>query len=620
MTNKKTRELEALEKLGFTSDEAARSRFAAHPSHAVIQKKFNEVYAPPEDATRTLVGALPQMPDEISINFDMSVSDGDLAMDDKDLELDDIGDLSLSGDDAPSSLPEDGGLELSLDGGAEGLGVEESAGPADAPIDIDDLDLSLDADDAPSSGDMTSTSLKLGDDVDLGEDVLAKLAEIEQIMVEDATKTMMMRPSSSELESGTDAGIELQDMDLSEPAAGVPEDTDEVPLEGLGLDAEDGADSLTLGAEALLDDSGAGDLALDASLDADLDLSLGDDDGAEGLDLSSDNSELSHPGIVEGANFEASPEESLFTRNDITMAGLTKSHVKKELPQAPAFSADEEDLSGAGDALNFDIGDGDVLTQSLDEDPEPLVAADPAPAAAPVPAKAAPVASAPARREFASSSDERSGYQDVSQNFNAELERLQATLNHLRGDRGELLKKIELLEEDKLVHQRVVLSMRAELDEKKIEIQLMKKRSAEENHDLKYQLELEQERRKMAEERAREYQTEIQALQQKVKLEVKKVSSRERDLEQKLELLKSDAETQIKHRDLKILELKRRIDALEFEMDTLNALEQKSVGDKTELEGKLDKAIKTLRTAIGILETDDPKLATLEKLKKNLDV
>lgn len=124
----------------------------------------------------------------------------------------------------------------------------------------------------------------------------------------------------------------------------------------------------------------------------------------------------------------------------------------------------------------------------------------------------------------------------------------------------------------------------------------------------------------MAEERAREYQTEIQALQQKVKLEVKKVSGRERDLEQKLELLKSDAETQIKHRDLKILELKRRIDALEFEMDTLNALEQKSVGDKTELEGKLDKAIKTLRTAIGILETDDPKLATLEKLKKNLDV
>jgi hypothetical protein len=59
---------------------------------------------------------------------------------------------------------------------------------------------------------------------------------------------------------------------------------------------------------------------------------------------------------------------------------------------------------------------------------------------------------------------------------------------------------------------------------------------------------------------------------------------------------------------------------MEFEMDTLNSLEQKSMGDKTELEGKLDKAIKTLRTAIGILEVDDPKLATLEKLKKNLDV
>ncbi len=59
---------------------------------------------------------------------------------------------------------------------------------------------------------------------------------------------------------------------------------------------------------------------------------------------------------------------------------------------------------------------------------------------------------------------------------------------------------------------------------------------------------------------------------------------------------------------------------MEFDLDAMNANEQKSAGDKQELEGKLDKAIKTLRMAIGILETDDPKLATLEKLKKNLDV
>jgi hypothetical protein len=162
--------------------------------------------------------------------------------------------------------------------------------------------------------------------------------------------------------------------------------------------------------------------------------------------------------------------------------------------------------------------------------------------------------------------------------------------------------------------------MRAELDEKKIEIQLMKRRLTEEGLDLKYHLELETERRKLAEERAKTYQAEALAMQQKVKLEVKKVSSRERELEQRLELLKSDAETQVRHRDQKILELKRRIDAMEFDMDAMNAIEQKTVGDKTELEGKLDKAIKTLRTAIGILESDDPKLATLEKLKKNLEV
>jgi hypothetical protein len=55
-------------------------------------------------------------------------------------------------------------------------------------------------------------------------------------------------------------------------------------------------------------------------------------------------------------------------------------------------------------------------------------------------------------------------------------------------------------------------------------------------------------------------------------------------------------------------------------VENVAGLEKKAVGDRHELEGKLDKAIKTLRTAIGILELDDPKLATLEKLKKNLDV
>lgn len=211
-------------------------------------------------------------------------------------------------------------------------------------------------------------------------------------------------------------------------------------------------------------------------------------------------------------------------------------------------------------------------------------------------------------------------YREVVGHYNAELERLQATLNHLRSDREELLKKIDGYEEDKIHHQRQLLSLRAELDEKKIETQLMKKRMGEETQDLRYSLQLEQERRQIADEKLKAQQAEMAAVQQKIRMEVRKVSGHERELEQQLELLKSDAETQIRNRDLKILELKRRLDAMEFDVENMSAIEKKTLENKQELEVKLDKAIRTLRAAIGILEVDDPKVASLEKLKKNLDV
>lgn len=578
---------DSLKEMGF-GDDAGLASYLAIPQHQTIQNKFDQVFPRSAEATRTIVGlaavASPDKSMEIDLDFTLgSDKDGEVAMVDKDLELDDVGELSLS-DDAPQTVSTNDDLDLTLD-------ADESVTVND---ESDDLDLAL-TEEAPEA---TVTELRLGEAGGLEEDVLAKLAEIEEIMVADATQTMM-RPAPGELKEATNPDLNMEDLDLSVEAG---DDLGSIEGSELSL-SDDGVDALSLGAEALLDDGASEELSLSADADA------------MPLDEGSLN-ELSDPGVIEGANFEADPEESLFTRNDITLGAELKASAKKPLPVAPALTkdeADEEELSFAVEQRVEEVRPQvtppsiKITAESVGEVTKPSF-----PKPQDMPSKKASAA--------VSTQEERSNYQSAVGNYNAELERLQATLNHLRGDRSELLKKIEQLEEDKLAQQRLGLNMRAELDEKKIEIQLMKKRMTEESQDLKYQFELEQERRKLAEERAREYQGEIQALQQKVKLEVKKVSSRERELEQKLELLKSDAETQIRHRDMKILELKRRIDAMEFEMDTLNSLEQKSLGDKTELEGKLDKAIKTLRTAIGILEVDDPKLATLEKLKKNLDV
>lgn len=221
------------------------------------------------------------------------------------------------------------------------------------------------------------------------------------------------------------------------------------------------------------------------------------------------------------------------------------------------------------------------------------------------------------------SSAPRNTDQDIKQivgSYSGEMERLAATLSNLRSDREDLLAKIQKLEEEKIMQQRQNLSLRAELDEKKIELTIIKKKLNEENNELKDKLKIQEEMKLIWEERNRLLQGEVEKISQKTRFDVKKVQGRERELEQKLELLKADAETQIRHRDQKILELKRRIDGMEFDMESMGHQEKKSLEGKVELEQKLDKAIRTLRGAVTILENDSEAAQVLEKLKKNIEV
>ena len=85
-------------------------------------------------------------------------------------------------------------------------------------------------------------------------------------------------------------------------------------------------------------------------------------------------------------------------------------------------------------------------------------------------------------------------------------------------------------------------------------------------------------------------------------------------------MLRRDAEVQIRNRDSKILELKRRIDSLEFDMESSTSKERKSANEQLDLEDKMNRVIKTLRGAIGQLEDDYGMQESALKLKNNLDV
>ncbi|AUN98730.1 hypothetical protein DOM21_07435 [Bacteriovorax stolpii] len=182
--------------------------------------------------------------------------------------------------------------------------------------------------------------------------------------------------------------------------------------------------------------------------------------------------------------------------------------------------------------------------------------------------------------------------------------RFQATIRALREEREELLSQIKTLKADSKEFEQDNLTLKANLDEAKIEITILRKRHMVELEDLKYRLTMSEEKKALADEKARQAELRREKLEQKVRIDFNQVKQREKELESKLELLSMDVDSQVQSRDQKILELRRKIDALEFNMENASIKEQKSLEDKRKLEDRLGKIMKTLRHSIKNLEDD----------------
>ncbi|MBY0413623.1 MAG: hypothetical protein K2Q18_05640 [Bdellovibrionales bacterium] len=182
--------------------------------------------------------------------------------------------------------------------------------------------------------------------------------------------------------------------------------------------------------------------------------------------------------------------------------------------------------------------------------------------------------------------------------------RFQATIRALREEREELLSKMKSFKTEAKELEQDNLTLKANLDEAKIEITILRKRHMVELEDLKYRLSMSEEKKALAEEKARHAEMRKEKLEQKVRIDFNQVKQREKELESKLELLSMDVDSQVQSRDHKILELRRKIDALEFNMENASIKEQKSLDDKRKLEDRLNKIMKTLRHSIKNLEDD----------------
>lgn len=211
-------------------------------------------------------------------------------------------------------------------------------------------------------------------------------------------------------------------------------------------------------------------------------------------------------------------------------------------------------------------------------------------------------------------------YASVNSNYSAnDLLDIKITLSELKDDRKNLLDEITQLEHDKDQLIRQNLNLKADLDELKIELSIMKKRHIAEMEDYKQQNAVLHEKREILEAKNKNYQREIERLGSKIRIDFSKIKQREKELEGQLELITIDAESKVKSRDLKILELKRKIDSLEFNMENITIKEKQSIHDKNSLEEKLNRVVGTLRNSLSLLEQDIDIEEITKSLKKESD-
>ena len=180
----------------------------------------------------------------------------------------------------------------------------------------------------------------------------------------------------------------------------------------------------------------------------------------------------------------------------------------------------------------------------------------------------------------------------------------QGMIRQLREEREELLGEIRDLKMANKTIERDFLGVKAELEDTNIGMGIAKKRHTDEVEELKYQKNLAEEKNLFAQEKMKKLQKQFDHLEEKIRFDYNHVKERERELQSRLEIMEMDSESQLTSRDKKILELKKKIDQLEFNMENAVMREKKFQDDKSKVEDKMSRIMKNLRYSIELFEEE----------------
>ena len=134
--------------------------------------------------------------------------------------------------------------------------------------------------------------------------------------------------------------------------------------------------------------------------------------------------------------------------------------------------------------------------------------------------------------------------------------------------------------------------------EKQVEVEVAQKQL----EDLERQLREKTDKARQIETRLRLTSEEVGKVKDRVRVDIRRIRVREKELEGQLEILKKDSSALLQARDEKILELKRRIDLLEFNMELVQEQYEKQCRQSDELKGKLRDAAQAMKQANGFLD------------------
>lgn len=168
------------------------------------------------------------------------------------------------------------------------------------------------------------------------------------------------------------------------------------------------------------------------------------------------------------------------------------------------------------------------------------------------------------------------------------LKNIYQNLQHLKGENQQLQTTVNSLRTELLSTKQIISKLQLEKEEKVLESIIIGKKYQEEieklkmnSHVLEVKLEnLKTELKKITDERNQ--------LKSKVNVDIQSIGRREKELLNQLEMLKEDAQSQIDHRDRKIIELRGLLETMEFERQSMLEFNQDEKKLRIQIEEKFD--------------------------------